>query len=168
MKQETSEKFIQTTNDFVNVLESFDEQQFNERPFEKSWSAAQVGDHIFLSVKRLPLLFAGAATGEKRDHAAKIEMLRSVFLNFETKIDAPAFIIPSEEPYDKTELIRSLKESFTAIAEAIQQYDLTEEMAGSEFPRAGFLTRYEWIWFVIFHTERHTRQLREIKKLVVA
>lgn len=137
MKQETTEQFIQTTNDFVDLLDSFDENEFNEKPFEKSWSAAQVGDHIYLSVKKLPMLFAGDSTGVIRDHAAKIEMLRSTFLNFDTKLQSPAFIIPSEEPYNKEALMRSLKDSFNAIVQCIQQYDLTEEMAGAEFPGAG-------------------------------
>src|SRR6476620_5652703 len=122
MKQETTEQFLKVTNDFVSLLESFDEQQFNEKPFEKSWSAAQVADHIYLSIKRLPQLFAGESTGVKRDHAAKIEMLRSTFLNFDTKLESPAFIIPSEEPYNKEGLMGSLKDSFNAIVQCIKQY----------------------------------------------
>ncbi|MBE7179216.1 MAG: DinB family protein, partial [Mucilaginibacter polytrichastri] len=40
--------------------------------------------------------------------------------------------------------------------------DLSMLCLGFDFPGLGFLTRYEWLYFNIYHTQRHIRQLRNI------
>ena len=48
-KLDTKELFIsidETTSELLKVLSSFNEHQINTVPFENSWTAAQVADHI--------------------------------------------------------------------------------------------------------------------------
>jgi hypothetical protein len=36
-----------------------------------------------------------------------------------------------------------------------------------DFPGFGHLTRYEWLKFIVFHTQRHIHQLKQIKNALV-
>jgi hypothetical protein len=166
MNEETLKAFRETADAFIATLEGYDDNNFNAKPFVQSWSGAQVAQHIYLSVKGLPTLFAMKPDERKRDHTKNIGMLRSTFLNFDSKMEAPKFIIPEDIQYEKTKLISLLRQSFDAIANAINDSDLTEVVPGVEFPGVGALSRYEWAWFSVFHTQRHTRQAEEIYKLV--
>jgi len=166
MKDITHQQFIQSSENFITALELFTQENFNIKPFDKSWSAAQVAEHIFLSVKGLPQLFEMPTTEQPRDYAQHLDTLRKIFLNFDVKLDAPAFIIPSDKDQDKTSLVESLRNSFKEIETAVNTKDLTQVIADVPFPTIGPMSRYEWVWFTIFHLQRHTKQLHEIHRFV--
>jgi hypothetical protein len=53
-KLNTKELFAsldEITSEFLKVILSFDEEQINKVPFENSWTAAQVADHVNQSNK---------------------------------------------------------------------------------------------------------------------
>ena len=53
-KKELLKQFEETEREFYNVLASFTQEQLNESPFEGSWTAAQVADHMLKSKKGIP------------------------------------------------------------------------------------------------------------------
>src|ERR1700744_5215245 len=91
----------ETLEDFIETLASFDEDEFNEAPFEGSWTPGQVGQHIILSVTFFTDLLAGPDTETERLPDMHVDTLRSVFLNFDHKMQSPEFIIPPATDYNK-------------------------------------------------------------------
>lgn len=152
----------QTFDAFNRLLSSVHAGNLNTVPFAGSWTAAQTGDHVFkfldgvANIKDLP----AAATNRYCDDF--VEPLRLMFLNFDIKMKAPQFVEPGNGPIDKDILIRKLHSVSGKVLHLIQEEDLALLCRGFDFPTIGEMTRLEWVYFGIYHVQRHTRQLENI------
>ena len=148
-----------TFNGFYNSLSAFDNEQLNRVPFEGSWTAGQVAEHIIKSVGGLP---DNHTKGCERPYDEKVQAVKKLFLDFSIKFKSPDFIIPEQTAHDRNTLLKTIKEIQTHLSEVANNSDLTALCLDFELPTFGYLTRYEWINFFVFHTQRHTRQLKHI------
>ena len=48
------------------------------------------------------------------------------------------------------------------MGEGIRLLDLSATCLDFEMPGIGALTRLEWLWFYVWHTQRHLRQVKNI------
>ena len=157
-----SAKLKSSTQELLVVFAEFGSEQVNIVPFEGSWTPGQIAEHLLKSEIGLPHLLAENVTPTERPADEKVPVIESIFLNFETKLKAPEFIIPSNGPHQKELLLNSLKETRAKILNLTETTDLSMTCTAAQFPGLGVLTRWEWINFVICHSIRHTRQLRNI------
>ena len=65
----------QTTTELLALVTQFDDTTFNEVPFEGSWTAAQVADHIRKSVKGIPSVLTGTGIPADRSPDEKFELI---------------------------------------------------------------------------------------------
>jgi len=151
-------------DDFLKTLALFAQDNFNTVPFEGSWTAGQVAQHIFKSIDGVPDLIIGGSKPTERDPVQNVPGLRQMFLDFETKMKSPDFILPDDSPKDLQQLAQALKERFNAIIKNSAGADLTLTFTEFEFPGMGEVTRLELLNFISVHTQRHTHQLKEIQK----
>lgn len=160
----TQEVFTETENkltELIHVLSTFEQDELNTIPFKGSWTAAQVGDHLLKSYGVVETL-SGAVTTTERPPDEKVELIRSVFLDFDLKMNSPESIIPSADVIDKDRLILALKDKREELLSTIKTINLNETCADFAIPEFGEFTRLEWVFLVIFHTQRHIRQLKDI------
>jgi len=162
MKNEIVHSFEETTHSLLKALQSFDEQSINEIPFEGSWTAAQVTDHILKSQAGLPHLLGGKIESTDRNPNEKTAGIKKIFLDYGIKMKSPDFILPSLEPQDKEALIKKVEDTSKNIIEAMHKGDLNKVCQDFELPNMGLLTGSEWSWFAIYHTQRHVHQLNNI------
>jgi hypothetical protein len=155
-----------TTKELLEVLSSFTEEQFNTVPYAGSWTAGQVAEHLYKSESGVPKVLLGATRPTERQPDEKVEIIKSVFLNFNTRLQAPDFIIPSNETKEKETLIHDLKNASEEVTKLAGTLDLSETCTSFPFPQLGELTRLEWICFVICHSRRHILQLRKIHDIL--
>jgi hypothetical protein len=85
-----------------------------------------------------------------------------MFLDFSIKMKSPDFILPSDKPLDKEQLINGIKNQSKEILNAMQANDPTEVCTGFEIPGFGPFTRLEWLYFITYHTQRHVWQLERM------
>lgn len=150
------------TDELMHLLMPLSEEQLNTVPFEGSWTAGQLGDHLFKSYGLFSVL-KGKTEPTSRPVEEKIGPVKDVFLNFEIKMQSPDFIVPSVGHFDKTILLSGLTKRINGIKDYIQsKEDLTPTCLDFELPRMGTLTRTEWIQFMTVHTVRHVHQLKKI------
>lgn len=161
-KKELLKQFEETEREFYNVLASFTQEQLNDSPFEGSWTAAQVADHMLKSKKGIPGLLAGPSRITTREPDEMVDKIDNIFLDFTTKFKSPDFIIPTNEPANKEDLLKALNEVKERIKATSATVDLTNTITSFPFPGLGELTGYEWIHFLVCHTKRHTHQLKNI------
>ena len=161
-KKELLKQFEETEQEFYNVLASFTQEQLNESPFEGSWTAAQVADHMLKSKKGIPGLLTGPSRTTTREPDEMVDTINDIFLDFTTKLKSPDFIIPTDEPANKEELLKALNEVRERIKATSATVDLTNTITSFPFPGVGEFTGYEWIYFLVCHTKRHTHQLKNI------
>jgi hypothetical protein len=144
------------------VLSSFPAEQINEVPFPGSWTAGQVGEHLLMSASGVLETINGSVQPTQRDPSEKAGPIKKAFLDFSIKMESPDFIRPSETPKDKEWLLQSLEKTMKAIETVAENEDLTMTCTGFEMPMNGYLTRLEWITFILAHVQRHVHQLNNI------
>ncbi|MBS1662697.1 MAG: DinB family protein [Bacteroidetes bacterium] len=144
----------------VGMMESFSEDKLNRVPFEGSWTAGQVGEHLLKSGGITEILW-GRTEPALRAPDEKLGPL-SIFLDFTVKFKSPDFIVPSDGFHAKEPLVEGLRERWSKIGVAVDTLDLSEVCKDFEMPQMGTLTRLELIGFQVFHTKRHLHQLNNI------
>jgi hypothetical protein len=148
----------------ITVLSSFENDQLNVVPAEGSWTAGQVTEHILKSAGNLPEFFSHAIEPTSRAINEKEEEIKKLFLDFSIKMQSPEFIRPSVSiQYRKKELLEDLERLKTQALDAAETQDLSYTCKSFEFPGWGFLTKWEWLVFMVCHVKRHTHQLENIK-----
>lgn len=151
-----------TMKKLTGLLQSFPEEQFNQVPFEGSWTPGQIADHIVLFQQGIPELLAGEARPTQRSADALQEQLASIFLNYEVKYTTPEPTLPSNRPMAQGSIVIELEDISRSIIKAAQACDPAEECQDIELPGLGLLTRLEWMYAVTYHTQRHIHQLQKI------
>jgi len=159
MSNELLHEFESATSEFLDRLDAFDQQQINAVPYEGSWTAAQVGEHIFKSDNFILQSLNGPTQPTNRPPDAGVADIRKMFLDFGTQLQSPDVIIPAQCTHDKEALISALKMGREQIAHVIRTNDLS---ATCDNPIFGKATRLEMLTFVIVHTQRHIHQLKKI------
>jgi hypothetical protein len=162
MKNDLISELLTTKNNLLQILDSFDIENINTVPFEDSWTAGQVARHVLKSASGVSAALNGPAKTADRDPGQHLKLLGDIFLNFDIKMKSPDFVLPDDEPKDKVVLIRLLGETFDGIIKVTESDDLDMICTTFEVPNLGFLSRKEFIWFTIVHTQRHIHQLKNI------
>lgn len=159
---EIMEELTPTYEELTRVISSYSEEQFNTIPFEGSWTAGQVTEHLLKS--DISSLINGRTRKTERDPAENIDKIKESLLNFNIKMKNPDFNTPTQHSHDKKKMLSSLKNAGERVKKAVDTLDLSETCVDFEMPGTGYITRLEWICFSIYHTQRHTHQLKKIFK----
>lgn len=154
------EQIANTLNSLAAKLNTFDDEQINQIPGQGGWSAGQLAEHLLKSYPVDGLIEPVRSCD--RDPNEKVQMLQDTFLNFDIKMNSPEFILPGTGPYNRTDLLSSLEEAKTKILELIASHDLSKICTDFVVPELGEMSRSEWIHLLLFHTQRHLKQLEAI------
>ncbi|WP_194776251.1 DinB family protein [Pararhodonellum marinum] len=145
---------------YTKILVDLDERKLNTIPFEGSWTAAQVIQHIG-KANDCRFLFATGKQAD-RDIGEQIPNLERQFLNFEIKMTSPDFLVPENRLFSKQETLALIQHAFHALAENLPKSDLTP-MLKMPF---GLITKWELANFIVFHSKRHLHQLGRIYEVL--
>jgi len=148
-----------TTSELIELISSFSETQINEIPSAGSWTAAQVAEHVTKS--NIGIIKSLKKEGRSPDRAADagVEELKKTFLDFDKKLNSPEFILPTQDIYQKKLVIDNLGISIAQLKELSRQVNLFEVIS---HPIFGEVTKLELLHFVVYHTQRHIHQLKNI------
>jgi len=156
-----------TLKELIQLVSSFNQEQINTIPFEGSWTAGQLGRHMIKSNSGFVEMLNGPVKDSGREPDKMVERIKEDFLDFNTKMKSPDFIVPENINYNKEALLSSLNNIKVDLNKAVLTLDLTKTCLVFELPVYGALTRLEAIYFVIYHTQRHIHQLKNIFQKVV-
>ena len=149
---------------FQEQLSLIDERQLNNIPYDGSWTAGQLAQHMRMANSGFVEVINGPVKETERAADAQVESIRQTFLNFGLKMDAPDFVVPEMREYDKDSLLKGMEKVKKDVLEAIEVLDLDKTCTAFELPVYGYLTRLEAIAFIIYHTQRHAQQLGRIRE----
>lgn len=136
----------------------------NTVPFPGSWTPAQLARHLVMANGGCLEEINGPVQETTRPIDAGVEPIKTTFLDFSQKLQAPSFVVPPAIDYDKGELLASLKDIQSGLLASLDNQDLTQTCLLFELPVLGYLTRWEILHFVLYHTRRHLRQLQGMKE----
>jgi hypothetical protein len=152
----------QTFTTLIETVSSFDEEQLNDIPFKGSWSGGQVVQHLILANSGFIEVMQGPVKEPEREPDQLVGRIKKDFLNFDVKMESPEFILPLPISYSKSRQLGTLENIKSGLLHLIETMDLDQVCLAFELPEYGFLTRFEAVYFVNYHTQRHTRQLKNI------
>jgi len=162
--QTLSEELSATKARLISLVNSVGPKDTDRVPFEGSWTAGQVLEHIDKAVS--PQVLTGNTAPVDRPADEKIALIKKIFLDFDAKYTAPEFIEPTAAVHDKDVLLDSLVKKFDELIHVTQTMNLQEECLDFEVPGMGRFTRLEWITFYMVHTQRHLHQLTNINAVL--
>ncbi|RYU90296.1 DinB family protein [Mucilaginibacter terrigena] len=161
MKDEILNRFDKTTDELIELLAPLSDEQLNKVPFEDSWTAGQVGDHVTRSYDAGAVLNGNVKAADRAPDEKSAEVSK-LFLDYTIKMESPKEILPTNDVINKDNLLASLKARIADLREVIINKDLTEICLDFAIPGFGEFTRMEWIGFFTVHTQRHIHQLKTI------
>lgn len=162
MEQGLQKEINKALTELIELLSSFKEDKINVIPFEGSWTAGQLAQHMIMSNSGFVEIMNGPVEETQRKPDELVENIRSSFLNFTIKMESPDFVRPPKIDYTKQELLDALTNIREQMNKTMETSDLTKTCIAFELPALGYLTRLEAAHFVSAHTQRHVHQLKKI------
>ncbi len=153
------------TGELLQLVSAFSEETINTIPFKDSWTSAQLADHVTKSNKSIiqSLNITGQVIADKNP-VERVAEIKEMFLDFSTKMKSPEFIAPSQSMYKKDKVVADLNASVQQLKKLATMVDTGQTLT---HPAFGEITKYEILWFVVFHTQRHIHQLQNILKKLI-
>ena len=165
-KKQISGPINTTINDLMQLLSYFNEEQINVVPFGGSWTAGQLSRHVLMSNVGFIEIMNGPYKETQRQPDEMVQKIKTDFLDFSTKGQSADNLKPPLIDYNKNELLISFETLKEKMNQVIEISDLTKTCTAFELPVYGFLTRWEALHFILYHTQRHIHQLKNIFKKV--
>lgn len=165
--RERGVKYLQQTRDaVVAATKGLSEAQMKFKPAPDRWSVAETLEHIVVAedflLQNVTEKIMKAAPGAADRDTAKIDaMVLAMIPDRSTKAQAPPPVAPTSRWTPAETLDRFLKSRAKTIKFLESTPDLREHVADS--PLGQPLDAYQWLLFIGAHSERHTKQILEVK-----
>ena len=157
----------QTEAGVEKATKGLSEAQWNFKPATNRWSVAEVTEHIAAAEDLLrnmieeQVMKAGPRTNAE-DVAAIDAFVLARIPDRSVKAQAPEPLVPNNR-YGSPQA--SLKHFEESRAKTIVFVKTTKDLRGhaAPSPLGKTLDAYEWVLFIAAHSERHTKQINEVK-----
>ena len=163
----TQQELIQEINSvftqFIDMISMLQNEKINQIPYENSWTAGQLINHVTKSINGVTLTMKMEGQPTPRN-GEKITELKNIFLDFSKKMKSPEEILPDNKPYEKQKVISDLQDCFKNLSFYSAYTNLDELIVGMPF---GDVTKYELLHFALYHSQRHLRQMKRIYEAVI-
>ncbi|HTR23555.1 MAG TPA: DinB family protein [Terriglobales bacterium] len=163
-------KSLQSTHDaFLKSISGLSEKQWKFKPAPDRWSVAEVSEHIAVSESTIfglveTKFMAGPPTPEKRaEIKATDEMILERVPDRSRKAQAPEFLKPTARFANEEDTIKAFEDARAKTMDYVKttQDDLRDHIG--PHPLLGPIDAYQWILLISAHSERHTKQIEEVK-----
>jgi hypothetical protein len=156
---------------FLDSVSGMSDAQWNYKPAPDRWSAAECSEHIAVAedfiAKLIQQALKSPAAPDKRIPAgearAKDERLLAIMVDRSRKAEAPEPIRPTHRFATAQEAVDHFRQSRDNNIDFVEktQADLRGHFA--PHPLLGSLDLYQWLLLISAHSERHTKQILEVK-----
>lgn len=159
----------ESRKEFLAAIDGVSEAQWKWKPTPERWSVGETAEHIVLAEAMLfatvkQALAAAPNPAWEEQTKGKTELLERVLAPRLGKAQAPEAIVPRSGM-----TVEQVKERFeTQRAEIVKfaretNAPLKEHTVQNPFPVFGTLNAYQWLIYGPLHTERHDKQIAEVK-----
>ncbi len=146
-------------DDFIKAFTAFDESRINARRVPGEWTPVQVASHIIMATDGVP---DGTTKALDRGIDSYLPLIRPWWEDLSKKFQSPESLKPNDQPRSRQDVLAELDRVRKKDLHILEMKDLTMICLDLELPGVGYLTRYEWLWFMQMHLRRHTFQLRNL------
>jgi len=169
-EREAALKSLQATHDaFLKSIAGLSEKQWKFKPAPDRWSVAEVAEHIAVSESTIfgmvqGKIMQGPATPEKRTEIKVTDdQILKMVPDRSHKAQAPEFLKPTSRWATREELVKAFEDSRKATMDYVRTSNDDFRDHLGPHPVFGALDGYQWILLLSAHSERHTKQIEEVK-----
>ncbi len=162
-------KYLEATKKGVlEATKGLSEAQWNFKPAPDRWSVAQVMEHIAASEDMLfglvtEKIMKAPPRPEGGDVKAIDEMVLARIPDRTRKAQAPEALQPTNRYGSPEAAVKHFVESRSRTLEFLQKTGDLRAHAIDNPPLGAKLDAYQWVLFIAAHSERHTKQIAEVK-----
>jgi hypothetical protein len=165
--RDKAEKYLkQTEKGVLDATKGLSEAQWNFKSAPDRWSVAQVVEHIAAAEDMLRGMITQTMTAPPRpagdDVAAIDQMVMTAIPDRTKKAKAPEPLVPTNRFGSPEGSLKHFEEARQQTIDFLKTHDDLRAHA-SDSPMGKKLDAYEWILFVAAHSERHTKQIKEVE-----
>jgi uncharacterized damage-inducible protein DinB len=166
--REKAANYLQQTRDnLVAATKGLSDAQLKFKPAPDRWSVAETLEHIALGedfiFQNLTEKIMKAPPGPAdRDFAKLDAMVLAALPDRSQKRQAPGPLVPTGR-WTAAESLDHFEKSRARTVAFLQSTPDLREHASTENPFQQPLDGYEWVLFIAGHSERHTKQILEVK-----
>lgn len=132
-------------------------------PVQEGWSSIEILEHICLTDQLISNLIFGQPDGiAKGKFLIRESKLQYLLVQDIQRLDAPDFVRPRGTVNSSDQFIHTFSEIRKNLKERLTIPCQLPENRYYHTPLLGNLTVNDWLFFIIFHTERHLNQIRRI------
>ncbi|ASZ14380.1 DinB family protein [Chitinophaga pendula] len=152
---------------FLDILDTISPERIHQRPPQSDWSIMECAEHVMMIEEDIANTLHGPVRPiANRAPDSKLPQIQASLLEFTQRLR----VVRPVRPEDNHPDIRTFSEAFrhnrNKIKAALADGNLDDECTGHEHPIFGMLTKKEWAYFLIFHTERHLQQINRLETLL--
>ncbi len=162
-------KYLEATKKGVlDATAGLSEAQFNFKSAPDRWSVAEVLEHIaaaedFLFGIVTEQIMKAPPRAEAADVKAIDAMVLAKIPDRSKKVQAPEPLVPTNRFGSTDAAKKHFLESRARTADFLQKTPDLRAHAVDSVPLGAKLDAYEWVLFIAAHSERHTKQINEVK-----
>jgi uncharacterized damage-inducible protein DinB len=158
---------LDSQKEFFDAIEKLTDAQWNYRQTPFKWSCGLVAEHIVLTEERLfgvvQLALAQKPNPDwEAKTAGKEQVLERVLPSRTGRAAAPIEIQPKGK-LTRAELIARFKANRVKVMDFAEKTDLPLKAHTFDNPFFSTLNAYDWLLYIPFHTQRHLKQMGEVK-----
>jgi len=153
-----------STQSLLEQLSRFNTENFNYKPSDTEWSAAQVAEHLLILETLANKIMRGESIATNRPADSKTIMIKLAMEDINTKRPAPEMVQPSHNFKDAEQIKNQFIKQRELLKQVIDTTDITEACINGKHPALGTLTKLEWIYFIVHHTQRHLHQMMRLEE----
>ena len=166
-KQPALRYLSETRQGLSEAVNGLSAEQRNFKPGPDRWSVAEVVEHLavvedVLTQNILGKLETGAAAAPGRDYQEVDAMILTRVPDRSGKFQAPPAIAPTGRWAPRIALAHFLEARARTVSALESMADLRRHVI--PHPALGLLDGYQWILAAAAHTERHTKQILEVRR----
>lgn len=166
MKEGILNTLEENTNKLLAFVSAVDDDKLLANPSREEWSIMDCCEHILQLEQALMRLFRGPVETVSEHSTEIIDIVKSRFLDFSSKMTAFGVILPQRKYKSKQEISEAIKETRKMLVRIGTNNGWDKKCMLYAHPLFGHLTRLEWIAFCIYHVERHLNQMEGILQQV--
>jgi len=169
-ERENALKNLQATHDaFLQSISGLSEKQWKFKPAPDRWSVAEVSEHITVTESAIfgmlqkQVMTSPAAPEKRAEVAGKDEKILQIVPDRSHKAQAPEFLQPTGRWANRADTTNAFEAARRTTMDYVRTTndDLRDHFG--PHPLLGPLDGYQWILLISAHSERHTKQIEEVK-----
>ena len=159
-----------TRQTLLDMIDGLSDEAWHYSPGEGQWSIANCVEHIVLSERRILLMVkrmpgGDPATDEQRAEVeGKEQMISAVLPKRKAKVLAPERIQPSGERLSREHLTEQFLACRAEVIDYVSAVEADLKAFIAPHMALGSMSALQWIYFISAHSERHVRQMEEVKR----